>query len=321
MSDDSESGRLRRRTYEVLELSKRGDAMARFVSIGIGTLVLGNVVAVVLESVEALELAYGDLFEAFERVSVAAFTAELLLRVWVAAEEAPRAGTEWRARLRYLSSPMALIDLIAIAPFYLSGLYSVDLRFMRVMRLLRLLKLTRYSESLSRIAQVLRLQKGALAASVLLMVMTMVVAASGLYVLEHDAQPEAFGSIPAAMWWAVCTLTTVGYGDVTPVTPLGKAVASLIAIVGIGMVALPTSLLATGFVEVIGRNRRSLEAQARKAMEDGVIDDEERRAYDLLAEQLGVEPEIAHEIIAFARDAETLPAPSDCPHCGKSLAV
>lgn len=150
--------------------------------------------------------------------------------------------------------------------------------------------------------------------------LVMIFAASTIYLVEHDAQPEAFGSIPAAMWWAVCTLTTVGYGDVTPITPLGKLLASSITVVGIGMVALPTSLLASGFSEITARKRRTLEQEAEEALGDGVITPEEVDSYTALAEELDVEPEVAGEIIAAAQRRHSHDTSLSCPHCGKAIA-
>jgi voltage-gated potassium channel len=310
--------RIRRRTWEVLEVSRSGDECSRVIDIGIMALVAGNVVAVILESVHSSEVAHHDLFAGFEKMSVAAFSAEFLLRFWSCAEDKRQGEGSFHSRRRYISSPMALADLIAIAPFYLSTFFAIDLRFMRILRLLRVVKLTRYSSAIGRMSEVVRLQGSALATSFFLLMLVMIFAASAVYVVEHDAQPEAFASIPAAMWWAVCTLTTVGYGDVTPITALGKFLASIITIVGIGMVALPTSLLASGFTEVLERNRRKLEIEAEEAFEDGIISDEEADAYAALVERLQVEPEVAAEIIQAAQRRHAIDSTVDCPHCGKT---
>lgn len=309
--------RLRRRTHEILENARSGDELSFVVDVGLIALVTGNVLAVVLQSVDALDARYRDLFEGFERVSVAAFTAEYLLRIWSAAERAEEHGGAMRSRLRYVFSPMALADLAAIAPFYLSALFSVDLRFLRILRLLRVLKLTRYSGAMHRFGEVVRSQQSAFATAFALLLLVMIFASSVMYVVEHEAQPEAFASIPSAMWWAVCTLTTVGYGDVTPVTPMGKFVASLITLIGIGMVALPTSILASGFSEVSGRHRRQLEAEVALAAEDGVVTEAEADAITELAQRLGVASEEAEEIVFLAREHSGVDLQRPCPHCGK----
>ncbi|HEB90770.1 MAG TPA: ion transporter, partial [Deltaproteobacteria bacterium] len=249
--------RIRKRTYEVMEVARPDDHLSRIVDTLLMALVVGNVFAVILESVESLGHAYKDLFIGFEEVSVAAFTAELVCRIWAAREAPGDASPAWRKRLRYVLSPMAIIDILAIAPFYLTAHLTFDLRFLRILRLLRTIKLTRYSNAMGRLGEVFRMQRSAFAAAFFLLGIAIILSASALHLVEHRAQPEAFGSIPAAMWWAVCTLTTVGYGDVAPITPLGKAITSFITILGIGLVALPTSLITSGFARVMARNEKA----------------------------------------------------------------
>lgn len=310
---------IRRRTWEVLEVGNEGDQLSRTIDLMIMGLVLGNVAAVTLESVPALWAAYHDLFIAFDDVSIAAFSAEFLMRVWSAVDADDGEGSALRRRLRYLCSPMAVVDVLAIAPFYLSAFFALDLRFLRVLRLMRIVKLTRYSAALARIFEVYRLQRAALTASFFIMAVAIIISASIVYIVEHTAQPEDFGSIPAAMWWAVCTLTTVGYGDVAPVTPLGKIFASAIQLVGIAMVALPTSLFASGFAHIMSRNEEALKQEALEAMADGIVTEDEAYAYAALADQLHVEPEMAREIIAAAERQQHLNDLGGCPHCGKPL--
>jgi voltage-gated potassium channel len=312
--------RARRRTWEVLEVARPGDELSRVIDCMIMGLVVLNVAAVVLESVHGIRERYHELFHGFELVSVVAFSAEFVLRIWAAAERAGPGGHALRARIGYLLSPLALADLAAIAPFYLSAFFRVDLRFLRMLRLLRLLKLTRYSNAMARMKEVLALQKNALGAAFLVLAMVVVFSASTIYVVESEVQPETFGSIPDAMWWAVVTLTTVGYGDATPITPLGKLMASAISIVGIGMVALPTSLLASGFSYVMSRNQQTLREEIGQALEDGVVSQAEVEQYDELARSLHVEETMADEIFRAAlehhRESRLL---DDCPHCGKPL--
>ncbi|HIK86130.1 MAG TPA: hypothetical protein EYG08_13570 [Myxococcales bacterium] len=177
------------------------------------------------------------------------------------------------------------------------------------------------SVAMHRMGEVFKMQQSALAAAFFLLSIAIVLSASALHVVEHAVQPEAFGSIPAAMWWAVCTLTTVGYGDVTPITPLGKGLASGITIIGIGigMVALPTSLFASGFAHVMSRNEQALNDEARDALADRIVTNEEAFAYEKLAESLYVEPEIAHEIMQAVAMKNSIDDLDDCPHYGKSL--
>lgn len=173
--------------------------------------------------------------------------------------------------------------------------------------------------AMHRMGEVFKMQQSALAAAFFLLSIAIVLSASALHVVEHAVQPEAFGSIPAARWWAVCTLTTVGYGDVTLITPLGKGLASGITIIGIGMVALPTSLFASGFAHVMSRNEQALNDEAGDALANGIVTNEEAFAYEKLAESLYVEPEISHEIMQAVAMKNPIDDLDDCPHYGKSL--
>ncbi|MFK7896236.1 MAG: ion transporter [Myxococcota bacterium] len=310
---------LRKRTYEVLEVSQSGDWLSRAIDLMLMALIAGNAVAVILESIASLHNTYQDLFWAFEKISAAAFSAELILRIWAASENPKSEGGPWQKRLRYLTSPMAVIDALAILPFYLVTFFAIDLRILRILRLLRVVKFTRYSTAFRLIGDVFKYQRNALVTSLFLMGIAVVLAASILHVVESSAQPEAFGSIPAAMWWAICTLTTVGYGDVTPITSLGKTMAASISIIGIGFVALPTSIFTAGFAQAMARKEQTLADNARSALADGVFDSEEALTYAQLAESLHVEPETAKEVIEMVRLRQNLSDLSDCPHCGKTL--
>lgn len=308
-------GRVRRRVWELLEDAGGGDPRSRAVDTALILLIGANVAAVVLESVPELHRRWAWTFARFEDVSVLVFTAEYLVRLWASVERSSvRSG-----RLRWALSPSALIDLAAIAPYYLSAFYALDLRFLRVLRLLRVLKLVRYSGALGSLIEVLRAEQQAFGTALVILTAMMTLAASGIYLVEHEVQPEAFGSIPAAMWWAVATLTTVGYGDVTPITPLGKLFTAVVMIVGVGVVALPTGVMTSGFIQIQRRHRRRLHDEARAALSDGVLTAKEVAAYDRLAEELGVTPEEAREIITAASAS---PPPEwrldPCPHCGKS---
>jgi voltage-gated potassium channel len=220
------------------------------VDIGLMTLISLNVLAVILQSVPTLDARFHEYFQAFEIFSVAIFTLEFALRLWVCIER-PEYGRRgpMMGRMRYSLTPMALIDLFAILPFYLSALGGLDLRFLRVVRLIRLLKLARYSIAMQALLDALRAEADKLAAGFVLLFVLFVLAASGIHLLERDVQPEAFGSIPDAMWWAMATLTTVGYGDVVPITPWGRVFGGCITLIGVGMVALPAGIIASGFSE------------------------------------------------------------------------
>ncbi len=308
----------RRRAYEILDVGRPDDPPSRLADIALIALISLNVLAVILETLPALANPYGAFFEAFETFSVTVFSVEYVLRVWSAVEDEHRDYRHpVRGRLRYMLSPMALIDLVAILPFYLGFFVDFDLRFMRVLRLLRVFKLTRYSSSMSLLLQVLREVARSIGAAFFVMMLMIVLAASFTYLAEHDAQPEVFGSIPEAMWWAIITMTTVGYGDVVPVTPLGKVFGALIGIVGIGMVALPAGLLASGFTEALRRRRREYEAMVEDALEDGILTEEEEALLKKTQESLGLDADEARAILHLGIDRKR--ASSVCPHCGKPI--
>jgi voltage-gated potassium channel len=241
---------VRRRTFEILERAQPDDGASRVCDVVLILLITLNVTAVTLESVPGLTAPYQVWFDAFELFSVSVFTVEYGLRVW--SSVAGGTATARRpvvARIRYMLTPMALLDLIAILPLFLGVFGPVDLRFVRVLRLIRLFKLTRYSASMALLLDVLKDEAKTIGAALFILMLLLVLTASLAYLAEHAVQPDKFGSIPQAMWWAVITMTTVGYGDVTPITPAGKVLGAVIGIIGIGMVAVPAGLLASGFTE------------------------------------------------------------------------
>ena len=212
-------------------------------------LIVLNALAYSLETVESIGAEWHAIFQTFEAFSVIVFTAEYALRVWAAPEDPRHAGgTEWAARKRFVLSPLGIIDLLAFLPFFLAAFVAVDLRILRLLRLLRILKLARYSPALRTMATVLRNERRAVFGAVCVLTVLVVLSAAVMYQLEHDAQPQVFANIPQAMWWAVSTLTTVGYGDVTPITPAGRIVGSLVMFLGIGVFVLWTSIFAAGFI-------------------------------------------------------------------------
>ena len=247
---------LRRRLHLILQPGRDGDRAGRVFGAFILTLIALNVLGVILESVQSLRASAGGLFHAFELFSVAVFTVEYLLRLWTCVED-PRYARPVAGRVRAALSGMMLIDLLAILPFYLP-LLAVDLRFLRSLRLFRVFrvaKVARYSTALQTLGHVLWTRRTELAVAGFASFLLMILSATLMYYIENDAQPEAFSSVPAAMWWAVATMTTVGYGDVYPMTPLGKLLGSFIAVLGIGMFAVPTGILGAGFSDEIQRRR------------------------------------------------------------------
>jgi len=245
------------RVHLLLEPSE-GERLGRWVDGAILLLIALNVVALVLETVEPIRQRAPGLFYWFEFLSVLVFSVEYVLRLWSITVD-PRYAHPVRGRVRYALTPLLLIDLLAVLPFYLPFL-GVDLRVFRAARLFRIFrvaKLGRYSVALQTFGRVIRSTREQLLTTLMLLLVLLLFSASLLYYAENEVQPEAFSSIPAAMWWGIATLTTVGYGDVYPITGIGRLMAAAVAILGIGMFALPTGILGSAFVEEIQNRDRS----------------------------------------------------------------
>ncbi|HEY8594806.1 MAG TPA: cyclic nucleotide-gated ion channel [Devosiaceae bacterium] len=244
---------LKQRVFAVLEESGLGYPAARRVDRIIVALIVVNLLAVGLGTVAEYEARYGTWFLVVEAITVTAFTVEYLLRLWVADLHLTlRQAGPVRSRLRYAVQPTAIIDLLAIAPA-LVALFFPDLPFgtLVAFRLLRFLKLTRYSPGMRSLVNALASERRALLASAIVMIGLIVFAASLMHAIEGKLQPDKFGSLPAALYWAVTTITTVGYGDVVPITPLGKIVSGLAMITGFSLFALPVGIIATAFAREI----------------------------------------------------------------------
>jgi voltage-gated potassium channel len=246
---------LRRRVYVVLEGGRASGVLGGIVEAFLITLIVANVVAFTLQSMPSVRAEHGYDLEVFEIVSVAIFAAEYLLRLWVSAEEAAVAAQgEALGRLHAATRPMMVIDFIAIAPAIVQFFIPFfDLRVLRLVRVFRLLKIARYSPALTTLGKVIVDERHALYGTVLLLLCAMVFAAAAMHAAEGAIQPGLFGTIPKAMWWAITTLTTVGYGDAVPITPLGRIIAGITMIAGLGLFALPVGIIATGFVSTIHR--------------------------------------------------------------------
>lgn len=246
---------LKHRVHVILEGSAAAGRTGRWFQVSMLSLIGLNVVAMVVETVEEIHDAAPGLFSAFEIASVSVFTAEYMLRIW-SATAAPGCLAPILGRLRFALTPLALIDLLAILPFYLP-FTGLDLRVLRIVRLsrisrlFRVAKLARYSTAMATFGRVATAKRAELLTTLSILGILLIVASSLMYYAENDAQPDKFSSIPAAMWWGVATLTTIGYGDIYPVTGTGKLLAGLVAILGIGMFALPTGILGAAFVEEI----------------------------------------------------------------------
>lgn len=278
-------------------------------------LIVANVIAIMLESVVAIGAKYHREFFAFEVFSVAVFTLEYIARLVTSPTAGATRSEALAARLGYVFSIHGLIDLLAIAPFYLSMFGFADLRFLRALRLFRILKLTRYSPAMAMLYRSIWRERDAITAAVCLLAIALVVTSCGIYLCEHRAQPDAFGSIPAAIWWAVATLTTVGYGDVTPITIGGKIFGACVMILGVGMVALPTAILASTFADEMRRRREAFASVAGNALDDGALTREELEELEALRHRLGMSDDDANEILNYVNAARER-MPRTCPHCG-----
>lgn len=244
----------RRRAHLIIDRGAGDDLSAKLVHGGLVALIIVNITALVLESVPRFAVAYDRLFHAIELVSTVLFTLEYAVRLWVAPEHARYRGmSDWAARRAYALSPPALLDFLATVPLYAALLGYGDLKILLLFRLVRFFKLGRYSPGMASLGAALHAERKALAACLVILIGVMLLSATAMHFVEHDVQPDKFGTIPDAMWWAIVTLTTVGYGDAFPVSPLGKVVASLTAVMGLVMLALPVGIVATAFSQEIHR--------------------------------------------------------------------
>jgi len=245
---------IRRRLYDVLEQGAAGDSTARLTARLIILLIALNLVAVALESVPDLEARYGLAFAVIEAVSLVVFTVEYALRVWVAAEHGPhRHGSEWKARWRYATSASGLIDLLAVLPFWFAFMVPADLRVILVFRIIRFLKLARYSPGMRSLLEALNAERRALASCLVILLGTTLVSGTAMHIAERGVPESKFTTIPDAMWWAIVTLGTIGYGDLVPTTTVGRIIGALTIFAGLIMIALPVGIVATAFADQVHR--------------------------------------------------------------------
>jgi voltage-gated potassium channel len=235
-----------------------------------------SVIAVVLESVQSIHYLLNLEFLILDAIAVSVFTLEYCLRLYCCVEE-PGYQKAITGRLKLAKSTSSVIDLLAIAPFFLEVFlhHLFDLRFMRVFRLLRLLKLTRYTGATQSLSKVIAREWPVMAASAFIMLLLVVMTASLGYLFEHEAQPDKFENIPQSIYWAVVTLASVGYGDISPITPAGRAMTIVLALIGIGIFAIPAALLSAAFADQLKSDREALVNTIYEMLSDGVIDDEE----------------------------------------------
>ena len=246
---------IKQRIYEIIEKSKDGDKAGLVFNYFIMALICLSLIAVIISSIDSIQNLYSKQLLWFEYFSISIFTVEYIFRIWTASYKYKNSKLPF---FRYIFSFMGIIDLLAILPSYLPFVINIDLRYLRILRLfrlLRILKLNRYNNSLDLLGRVLKNEKDKLIMTMFIMFILLLFASSTMYYLENQVQPDKFTDILSTLWWAVATLTTIGYGDVYPITPLGKILGGIIAILGIGVIALPSGIISSGLIQEVSRSK------------------------------------------------------------------
>ena len=291
--------KIQKRTSQLLSKGNMADKPSQYVDMILFILIILNIAAVCLESVKYIGNEYKEVFNTFEIFSVVIFSIEYLLRVWSApARNDLGDSSNLIKRMKYIFSFTGLIDFLAIIPSILPYFFGgLDLRWLRVLRLLRLLKISNYSSALEDFFSAIKADWRSFSAALYLMLIALFLSSALMYIAEHDSQPEKFSSIPETMWWGLITLTTVGYGDVSPVTPLGKIIGAFTAIMGVCTVALLTGIVASAFANQRAQKAAILEAEINQALSDGVISDDEAQKIEKLRKELNLSPEHSKSLI------------------------
>ncbi len=245
----------RRKLYHILEDADYGHWIGKLDRVLLSVLIVLDISAFILETSQPLNQNYYWLFRNIGIFSTIVFTLEYGLRIWLCTVEHRFRHPVW-GRLRYALTPMAIIDFISTFPFYLLLLFHhlAFLKTLRLLRLARILKIGRHSKSVRSLAKVIISKQEELFVTLSIISFLLIIASSLMFFAEHDAQPEAFSSIPAAMWWGVVTLTTVGYGDIYPVTLTGKLLGASLACFGIGVFVLPAGIVASSFAAEVSKD-------------------------------------------------------------------
>ncbi len=266
----------RQKIHALVYDSAYGGRLKDFFNVFINVWVLISVLAVVMETVASVSYLINIEFVILDTIAVAIFSVEYMMRIYSAVEE-PGHRNPLTGRIKQFTNPSTLIDFLAILPFFLEVLlhHVLDLRFLRIFRLARLLKLTRGSDATGTLFKVIKREWPVMSAAAFVMILLIVLTASLGYLVEHAAQPEKFENIPTAIYWAVITLASVGYGDISPITPIGRAITVVMSLVGIGIFAIPAGLLASAFSDQLHKEREALKASILRMLGDGVLDPEE----------------------------------------------
>lgn len=292
----------RQKLHALIFPGDHGGRLHAYFDVFIAVWVSISVVCVILESVHAIDYSLHIELIVVDLMAVAIFTIEYCLRLYCCVEDA-RYSSAISGRLRHATQPAMLIDLIAIVPFFLEALlhHLVDLRFLRIFRLLRLLKLTRYTGATQTLAKVILREWPVMAGAGFIMALLVILTASLGYLFEHDAQPDKFENIPQSIYWAVITLASVGYGDISPVTPAGRAITIVLALIGIGIFAIPAALLSSAFTDQLHKERDALRQELFDMLADGVLSEDEMEIINREAKRLHLSTEDVEVLIQQAR--------------------
>ncbi|MFZ9070026.1 MAG: ion transporter [Burkholderiaceae bacterium] len=268
---------LRQKVHALFFDTDTSGKLHQYVDNFIVTWVLISVAGVILESVDSIDTIFEVEFVVLDIIAVAVFSTEYIMRLY-SCIESPEFASRFAGRFRYAKKPIAVIDLLAILPYFLEVFlhHLLDLRFLRIFRLMRLLKLTRYTQATGTLLKALSREWPVIAASMFIMLLMVVLTASLGYLFEHQAQPDKFENIPQSIYWAVVTLASVGYGDISPVTPVGRLMTIVMALVGIGIFAVPAAILSSAFNDQLHKDREKMHNELYRYLDDGVLDDEER---------------------------------------------
>jgi len=286
---------IRLRTMQILDKGDVDDKPSLWCDRLITLVILLSVTEIILESVDSIGSVYGAQLAMFETFSVAFFTLEFLLRLW--SNEARHSDSDWKGRKDYIFSFHGLVDIISILPFYLQAIFpGADLRVLRLLRLTRLLKLSHYSTAIEDLASAIYAERRSFGAVVYLLSIAIVASSTLMYYAEAAVQPEKLASIPHAIYWSVITLTTVGYGDISPITPVGKAIAIVTAFLGIATLAIFSGIVATSFANQLARKKVLYEQQLRDALSDGFVEEREKQLLTKLQSEFGLSDEVVAEI-------------------------
>ena len=289
------------RLNQILERADVGDRVSRRIDLFLTALVIANIISITLESVPHIYAEYKTLFTWIEIISVGIFTVEYLCRVWVAPSKisGPCSFADaCNARAQYMLSFSGLVDLLSILPFYLRAFFPyLDLRILRALRLLRILKLSHYNSAMEDLFEAINEERRSFYAASYLFAILFILSSTLMYFAEYRTHPTGFQSIPDSMYWALITLTTVGYGDITPITVAGKLIAVGSAILGVIVVALITGIVASSFNAQLERRNIIFEDQVRKALLDGILDHTEKADLERLRKQFGMTKRRADALI------------------------